>query len=102
MIGCLGYRKHWKVFGRPDFAWPGRKIAVFVDGCFWHGCPQCYSRPKTNQRFWKGKLEANQGRDEKVNKVLSTAGWKVLRVWECRIQDPAFTARIRELLKKKA
>ncbi len=58
--GLLGYRKHWPVSGKPDFAWPGRKIAVFVDGCFWHGCTKCKYLPRTNSVFWKEKFAANK------------------------------------------
>ena len=56
--GLRGYRKHWPVLGKPDFAWPGRKVAVFVDGCFWHGC-RCKYLPRTNTEFWRNKIATN-------------------------------------------
>ena len=60
--GFRGYRKHWPVAGKPDFAWPGRRVAVFVDGCFWHGC-RCKYLPRTNTEFWRDKIETNKRRD---------------------------------------
>ena len=83
--GLRGYRKHWKVEGHPDFAWPGLKIAVFVDGCFWHGCPRCNEFPKTNAAFWAAKIETNRRRDRRVNARLRRGGWIVLRIRECLI-----------------
>ena len=57
--GITGWRRHRPVFGKPDFVFPAERIAVFVDGCFWHGCPKCYTRPKTNHAFWDKKRENN-------------------------------------------
>lgn len=96
--GCRGYRKHWKTIGHPDFAWPSRKIALFVDGCFWHGCPKCYTAPKANHGFWAKKLAVNQERDRNVNSALRAAGWTVIRVWECGIYGRGFIRRVRSLL----
>ena len=64
------------------FAFPKQKVAVFVDGCFWHGCPKCYTRPKTNRPFWDRKLEDNMARDKRVNRQLRRQGWKVIRIWQ--------------------
>src|ERR1700722_13455671 len=80
--GLRGYRKHWPVPGRPDFAWPGRKVALFVDGCFWHGCP-CKTIPKTNSTFWRIKISKNRERDSRADQELRRLGWIVMRVWEC-------------------
>ena len=87
--GVRGYRKQWKVAGKPDFAWPGRKIAVFVDGCFWHGCRRCKSLPQTNRAFWRNKIETNRARDRRVNRHLRRQGWIVLRFWEHTIKRAA-------------
>ena len=84
--GLRGYRKHWKVQGRPDFAWPGRKIAVFVDGCFWHGCTKCKYLPRTNTAFWQNKIETNQARDRRVRRSLRIQGWRVLKFWEHEVK----------------
>jgi DNA mismatch endonuclease (patch repair protein) len=91
--GIRGYRKHWPVAGKPDFAWPGRKVAVFVDGCFWHGC-QCKYLPRTNTGFWRKKIDANMRRDRRVARSLSRDGWIVLRIKECALRKPSSLARI--------
>ena len=91
--GLSGYRKNWRVEGKPDFAWPKRKLAVFVDGCFWHGC-SCKKLPKSNTAFWTSKIEANQVRDRKVSAGLRRIGWRVIRIRECRVKKPASLARI--------
>lgn len=94
-----GYRKHWKVVGRPDFAWPQLRVAVFLDGCFWHGCPYCTHKPsKSNVRFWRNKIQANRRRDRRVARKLRGQGWSVLRIWECKISKAATLLRIRRAL----
>ena len=67
---------------RPDFVFPKSRTAVFVDGCFWHGCPKHATKPKSNAAFWRKKFAANKARDRRVNRMLRAAGWQVLRVWE--------------------
>jgi DNA mismatch endonuclease, patch repair protein len=86
--GITGYRLNWKnAPGRPDIAWPGRKIAVFVHGCFWHGCPHCaLQKPKSNSAWWANKIATNKARDLRKANELQRAGWKVLTVWECRLK----------------
>jgi DNA mismatch endonuclease (patch repair protein) len=84
--GLRGYRKNWPVLGKPDFAWPGRRVAVFVDGCFWHGCRRCKRPPKTNVEFWLGKFADNKKRDARATRTLRRLGWKVIRVRECAVQ----------------
>jgi len=94
MAGLRGYRKHWAVLGRPDFAWPRLKIALFVDGCFWHGCSRCRGLPQTNKRFWKNKIEKNRDRDRGVSRRLRRAGWSVIRVRECTVELESTVRRI--------
>ena len=77
-----GWRRNQKVFGKPDFVFQKLKLAVFVDGCFWHGCPKHATKPKNNREFWRRKLSANKARDRIVTPALRRAGWRVLRVWE--------------------
>ena len=77
-----GWRRHAAVFGKPDFVFPRLKLAVFVDGCFWHRCPKHANLPVNNRLFWKRKLEANQQRDRLVGRTLRARGWHVLRVWQ--------------------
>ena len=67
---------------RPDFVFRAARLAVFVDGCFWHGCPRHGTRPKGNAAFWRRKFAANRARDRRVNRALRRAGWRVLRIWE--------------------
>lgn len=79
----LGFTHQPKnIFGKPDFANKKEKIAVFVDGCFWHKCSKHYEFPETNQEFWKKKINKNSERDNKVTRRLKKEGWRVLRVWE--------------------
>jgi DNA mismatch endonuclease (patch repair protein) len=87
--GYPGYRLHWKKApGHPDIAYPGRRVAVFVNGCFWHRCPHCSpSVPKSNSEFWQAKFAANRERDSRKTAELEDAGWTVLTVWECQIRD---------------
>src|SRR5690242_1167215 len=74
---------------RADIVFRTAKVAIFVDGCFWHGCPKHRTQAKANAKFWKNKIERNQERDEETNKLLKKAGWKVLRVWEHELKEPA-------------
>ena len=76
-----GWRRNQSVFGKPDFVFPKLKLAVFVDGCFWHGCPKHATKPKNNRDFWRRKFSANQSRDALVTRTLRHSGWRVLRVW---------------------
>lgn len=85
--GLIGYRKNTSVvLGRPDVAYTRWRVAIFVDGCFWHGCPECYVSPKSNEAFWQTKLAQNQARDTVVSAALRQAGWTVLRLWEHEIR----------------
>ena len=77
------YRIHDRtVFGTPDISNKSRKIAVFIDGCFWHGCKRCYVEPKSNTKFWRDKISRNQERRKKVRRKLRKDGWAVLEFWE--------------------
>lgn len=67
---------------RADIVFPSQKVAIFVDGCFWHGCPQHATWPKANAEFWRNKILANKRRDTLTNETLERNGWKVMRVWE--------------------
>jgi DNA mismatch endonuclease, patch repair protein len=81
-----GWRRHQAIFGKPDFIFRQRKLAVFVDGCFWHGCPTHATKPKNNRVFWQRKLFANKCRDELVTRTLRSAGWRVIRIWQCSLR----------------
>jgi DNA mismatch endonuclease (patch repair protein) len=71
---------------RPDFVFRQVRLAFFVDGCFWHGCPKHETKPKNNRAFWQRKLSGNKARDRLVNQTLRRAGWRVIRIWECSLQ----------------
>jgi DNA mismatch endonuclease (patch repair protein) len=77
-----GWRRNLALPGRPDFAFRKERVAVFVDGCFWHGCPKHFKRPKSSRKFWDEKIARNKARDAKVGRELRKLGWKVLRIWE--------------------
>lgn len=85
-----GWRRRSSLPGKPDFVWPQAKVAVFVDGCFWHGhnCGRNL-RPITNEGYWDYKIQKNIARDKRVTRELRNKGWVVLRIWECRLEkDP--------------
>lgn len=84
-----GYRLHLKnVPGRPDITFPGKKIAIFVNGCFWHRCLYCNPpMPKSHSKFWKEKFKKNIERDIRKIRLLNKEGWKTLVVWECQIKN---------------
>ncbi len=90
--GHTGYRlHHHKVPGRPDVAFVGRRVAVFVHGCFWHGCPHCRPvRPHSNTGFWNAKLDRNMERDKEKQRALRRLGWRVITIWECRLRKSPF------------
>jgi DNA mismatch endonuclease, patch repair protein len=78
----IGWRRNQKIFGKPDFIFQKIRLAVFVDGCFWHGCPKHGTQPKGNRAFWKNKFARNKARDVLVTRTLRSAKWRVLRIWE--------------------
>lgn len=100
--GYPGYRLHWRSApGRPDIAYPGLKVAIFVNGCFWHRCPHCHQAlPKSHSEFWARKFELNIERDARKAAELEAIGWTVATVWECELRDdpPAVISRLAGLL----
>lgn len=103
-----GWRRQYPVAGKPDFAFPHAKLAVFVDGCFWHGCPRCGSIPATHRPYWKAKIARNIQRDRAQAKELRLRGWSVVRIWEHHLRGSAVrrvvnrikTALARQLAKR--
>jgi DNA mismatch endonuclease (patch repair protein) len=85
--GIKGWRRHYRITGTPDFAFPREKLAVFVDGCFWHGCPKCGRIPSTNSQYWTTKIKRNCERDIAHSRKLKSLGWRVLRVWEHQLSQ---------------
>ena len=93
--GFPGYRLHWRIDGddgryicRPDITFPGRKLAIFVHGCFWHRCPTCnLSLPKSNVDYWSQKFQKNVDRDMRKEESLINLGWTVHTIWECKVES---------------
>ena len=99
--GITGWRRRQKLPGRPDFVFRRERVCVFVDGCFWHGCPAHYRRPKSKRAFWDAKIARNRARDRKVARELRAARWSVLRVWEHSLKNPGpVLARLRRALSR--
>ena|ERR1700730_9393415 len=99
--GITGWRRNVRLSGKPDFVFRGKKVVIFVDGCFWHGCSEHGSIPKNNRCFWKQKLTNNKVRDIKVDKLLRSTGWRVLRIWQHELpkrNERALIRRIRSAL----
>ncbi|MGH8019102.1 MAG: very short patch repair endonuclease [Opitutaceae bacterium] len=80
--GITGWRRRQNLPGRPDFVFRQERLVIFVDGCFWHGCPKHFRAPKSRLTYWEPKIARNRMRDRTVNRALKQLGWKVLRVWE--------------------
>lgn len=96
-----GWRRHPRVYGHPDFVFPAQRLAVFVDGCFWHSCPKHGSMPKSNRKFWRAKLLANRRRDRYQRRELRRRGWTVLRIWQHEFaagNERRLAARLRQAL----
>lgn len=99
--GIRGYRIHYKLPGKPDIVFTKKKIAIFIDGCFWHKCPICFQEPETRKEFWMKKIQSNVERDKKVNEQLKNEGWDVIRIWEHEIRKEPNHVRERIISKLK-
>ncbi len=106
--GWSGWRRQRRIGGRarggrfrvrPDFVFAALRLAVFVDGCFWHGCPRHGTRPRGNAAFWRAKFRRNRERDRRDSRNLRRAGWKVLRLWEHALKPKARAALLAKLRK---
>jgi DNA mismatch endonuclease (patch repair protein) len=93
-----GWRKHAnEMRGKPDVVFDEQRLAIFVDGCFWHGCPHCRRPlPETNKAYWERKIQRNVGRAQATNESLRAQGWAVIRIWEHEIGDKSRRAEIAE------
>lgn len=93
--GITGYRLHWKIPGNPDIVFVGKKICIFIHGCFWHRCPFCkLPIPRKNTIYWANKFEKNLSRDQAHIRILTESGWKTKIVWECELKkSPDSVAR---------
>lgn len=82
----IGWRRHYAVKGHPDFVFPEKKIAIFVDGCFWHGHECRNITPSHNAEYWRRKRERNMKHDQEVTEMFKKRGWTVIRIWECELK----------------
>src|ERR1700722_12922630 len=83
-----GWRRQQSLPGKPDFIFRRERLAIFVDGCFWHGCRTHCRMPKSRRDFWPPKIAKNRARDRRVNLILKSQGWRVIRVWEHSLSNP--------------
>ncbi len=87
--GISGWRMYdFELPGTPDFVFPAARVAIYVDGCFWHGCPRCYRRPHSSQAYWDQKVSLNRCRDARVNRAMRRLGWIVRHIWEHDLRRP--------------
>src|ERR1051326_6480312 len=95
--GIRGWRRGSSLFGKPDFVFARCRLAVFIDGDFWHGNPKSHRTPKSNAEYWTKKIQANRRRDRLVNRTLKQQGWRVFRVWESELgsDGQAIMAKLR-------
>ena len=84
--GIRGYRIHYNLPGKPDIVFTRKKVAIFIDGCFWHKCPVCFKEPEVRKEFWVKKITSNIERDQKQTRLLQDDGWTVIRFWEHEIR----------------
>ncbi|MFB3851286.1 MAG: very short patch repair endonuclease [Acidobacteriota bacterium] len=95
-----GWRRKYPLLGNPDFVFARLKIAVFIDGCFWHGCPDHCRMPATNISYWKKKISGNIKRDKRTTSILKKSGWTVLRIWEHELKKRNEKKLVCKLLKR--
>jgi len=96
--GITGWRRKYPLYGKPDFVFPKRRLAVFVDGCFWHGHPTKCRIPQTNRSYWERKIARNVDRDLHVTKALQEKGWNVIRIWEDSVKKPSTVRKLKKAL----
>ena len=100
--GIKGWRRNYQVKGHPDFVFLPKKVAIFVDGCFWHGHDCRNTRPKDNEAYWQKKRARNIEHDKQITELFENRGWTVLRIWECELKkcnQPSTILRIKQALK---
>jgi len=97
--GITGWRRNMDILGKPDFVFKRKRVALFADGCFWHGhsCKKVW--PKRNAKYWEEKIQSNILRDRQITKDLKKKGWIVLRVWECKLKTYTLSPKMKTLLK---
>ena len=101
-MGLSGWKKNVSdITGKPDVVFPQERVLIFVDGCFWHGCPHCNRKlPVTNREYWERKVKRNVERDKRNTQALVDSGWCVIRIWEHEMQDTTIRNRIRSRVRE--
>jgi DNA mismatch endonuclease (patch repair protein) len=97
--GIIGWKRSYSVKGNPDFVFLKKKVAIFVDGCFWHGHDCRNTRPKNNEEYWRKKRLRNMARDQKIADLFKTRGWTVLRIWECELRKENLPGTLEDVLR---
>lgn len=98
-FGIKGWRRRYKIFGNPDFCFPNARIAVFADGCFWHGHGCRKHKPLANAEYWTEKVARNKKRDRIVSETLAQKGWIVFRIWECELKKGVSLRKLKTISK---
>ena len=93
-----GWKRNYPVKGHPDFVFLKKRIAIFVDGCFWHGHDCRNTRPKDNREYWQKKRERNMKHDKEVTALFESRGWTVLRIWECELKKKNLDATMEKII----
>lgn len=93
-----GWRRNFKLFGKPDFVFPRQRVVIFTDGCFWHGHDCRNTKPAGNREFWQEKIAANRARDSLVVETLTAKNWYVVRLWECELKKETLPKKLDFLL----
>lgn len=93
-----GWRRNYKVKGHPDFVFLDKRIAIFVDGCFWHGHDCRNTRPKDNEDYWTKKRERNIKHDKEITEYFENRGWTVTRIWECELSKKSKSKKLEDLI----
>ena len=97
--GVKGWRRGYSVKGHPDFVFLRKRIAIFVDGCFWHGHNCRNTRPKDNEDFWLAKISNNIEHDKIITEVFKQRGWRVIRIWECELKKKSVEVLYAKMLR---
>jgi DNA mismatch endonuclease, patch repair protein len=97
--GVSGWRRRYPLEGSPDFVFPQKRLAVFVDGCLWHGCAHHCRVPHTHRAYWVQKIARNRRRDKRTRRILRVKGWRVIRIWEHEIKTSAVLSKILKIKK---
>jgi DNA mismatch endonuclease, patch repair protein len=95
--GITGWRRNGTLPGRPDFVFRVERVVIFVDGCFWHGCPRCYRCPRSNRKYWRAKVDRNRRRDRQITRLLRRGNWQVVRIWEHQLDTQGHRRSINRL-----